>query len=426
MKPYHIVIVGAGLAGLAAAYELAKHKQFSITILEQRQRAGGRVLSIPVAGTMVDVGGFIIYPWYKQYHRLLKELQLEQFLQPIPLKNIYYQIDQSGQYYLDKTIPFPKQDTTWLTVKGAGAIMQARSVAEPDLNRFNRLTVAEYFRTLLNRPQHAGLYETYTDVVLQGYCYPSVEQSKMAFMAPFICLTKLYGDVTDSSFMPAGNQQLPAALAKSIIAAGHTITLGRSITTIDTSKADAVIFAQNVESNAYKNILPNLKISCEYTHYYTAVIKASAVPVIEKTTSWGAIFYLPNHSDVQIISAINLSTLYGANLTGYMNINIVVRADAEKHPWSKAKLFATLQPQLQQLFPDEPTELVELVYWPQTMPIATEEFVEAIRQQQGKNGYYFAGDWLGAPSMETAVTTGVRAAKHVLADYKTVPFSGTV
>ena len=41
-NPKHVIVVGAGMAGLAAAYEL-KRAGHKVTILETQERAGGRV-----------------------------------------------------------------------------------------------------------------------------------------------------------------------------------------------------------------------------------------------------------------------------------------------------------------------------------------------------------------------------------------------
>ena len=48
------------------------------------------------------------------------------------------------------------------------------------------------------------------------------------------------------------------------------------------------------------------------------------------------------------------------------------------------------------------------------MPVAQEAFVQAVRDAQGKQGYFFAGDFLGAPSIETAIATGNAAAERVV------------
>jgi protoporphyrinogen oxidase len=64
-----IAIVGAGLAGLSAAYKLRHQPALEITIFEARARVGGRVHSININNQAIDMGGFIIYPWYTTYHQ---------------------------------------------------------------------------------------------------------------------------------------------------------------------------------------------------------------------------------------------------------------------------------------------------------------------------------------------------------------------
>src|SRR5687767_7902179 len=56
-KP-HVVVVGAGIAGLAAALALVE-KEIDVTILEAQQRAGGRILTIRspfYSGLYVEAG----------------------------------------------------------------------------------------------------------------------------------------------------------------------------------------------------------------------------------------------------------------------------------------------------------------------------------------------------------------------------------
>lgn len=58
------IVVGAGFAGLAAADELHR-AGVEVTVLEARDRVGGRVWSVPFAGGVVERGAEFILPGYR-------------------------------------------------------------------------------------------------------------------------------------------------------------------------------------------------------------------------------------------------------------------------------------------------------------------------------------------------------------------------
>ncbi|HZH63917.1 MAG TPA: FAD-dependent oxidoreductase [Flavisolibacter sp.] len=70
-KPKHVIILGAGFAGLAAANQLVK-KGIKVTVLEARNRVGGRVFSYKVPGEelVVELGA----EWVGDSHDRIKEL----------------------------------------------------------------------------------------------------------------------------------------------------------------------------------------------------------------------------------------------------------------------------------------------------------------------------------------------------------------
>src|SRR5262249_9751603 len=80
-----VIVIGAGLAGLSAAYELKKAGH-DVTILEARTRAGGRVYTLrePFSGGLYAEAGAM---WIPQTHDLtlgyIKEFGLE--LEPFSL-----------------------------------------------------------------------------------------------------------------------------------------------------------------------------------------------------------------------------------------------------------------------------------------------------------------------------------------------------
>lgn len=74
-----VIVVGAGYAGLVAAYRLGQsgHK---VTLIEASSRVGGRTLDHEVSGMRLELGGQYIAPEQHRVLGLIKELGLETYL----------------------------------------------------------------------------------------------------------------------------------------------------------------------------------------------------------------------------------------------------------------------------------------------------------------------------------------------------------
>ena len=73
---HDVVVLGAGLAGLTAARELAKGGA-DVVVLEARNRPGGRVEQTTLAdGRLVQLGGEVVAPVHTAYTELVGELGL--------------------------------------------------------------------------------------------------------------------------------------------------------------------------------------------------------------------------------------------------------------------------------------------------------------------------------------------------------------
>lgn len=74
-----VAVVGAGLAGLAAA-RAVRAAGGTVTLLEARDRVGGRTLNEPIGGgAIVEIGGQWVGPQQKRILELIDELGLETF-----------------------------------------------------------------------------------------------------------------------------------------------------------------------------------------------------------------------------------------------------------------------------------------------------------------------------------------------------------
>ena len=72
-----IVVIGAGVAGLAAGRQLAR-KGLKPLILEARNRVGGRVLTIrdPLTAVPIELGAEFVHGVHPDLWRLLREMHV--------------------------------------------------------------------------------------------------------------------------------------------------------------------------------------------------------------------------------------------------------------------------------------------------------------------------------------------------------------
>lgn len=79
---YEVVIIGAGLAGLTAAYTLSR-RSVKLVVLEARRRVGGRTLTVNGPGGLgaFDLGATWIWPEHSHVQQLAAALGIELFSQ---------------------------------------------------------------------------------------------------------------------------------------------------------------------------------------------------------------------------------------------------------------------------------------------------------------------------------------------------------
>jgi protoporphyrinogen/coproporphyrinogen III oxidase len=77
-----VVVVGGGIAGLAAAHELADRDDVDLTVLEAGPRLGGKVATAPFAGTDLDLAPDAFLARRPEAVQLCRELGLEDRLVP--------------------------------------------------------------------------------------------------------------------------------------------------------------------------------------------------------------------------------------------------------------------------------------------------------------------------------------------------------
>ena len=83
------IVIGAGPAGLTAAYELAKHGKKSV-VLERADKVGGISRTETYKGYRFDIGGHRFFTKVGEVQQIWKEILGDEFIQVPRLSRIYY------------------------------------------------------------------------------------------------------------------------------------------------------------------------------------------------------------------------------------------------------------------------------------------------------------------------------------------------
>lgn len=401
------------MAGLSAAYELSEQDGFDIHLIEKDSRLGGRVHSCTINGQAIDVGGFLVYPWYKRYHELINSLGLREELIRIPPVRDYFAAYEKSHDKYDEGFKFSFKDMVEIFIHVFPNPIIDNDPTEPELHAYDDLTIQDYLKSLDMDAEKTNYYLRAFDTYLQGYCYGPVTKHKMAFMAATLFQNIIHGDVHFASYLRHGNKIFLDALQKELEKRGVQIHFNCMLEKIDNKQ----ILTSLGEMMADDFIFCHTPSEVSYSKFITATISFSGTAVVNGDAEWGSCFYKEDPQQLfSVLSIVNLEKLYTEKAAGHLNLNIKVN-DTKPAAISSTDLLGIIRTEMQQHFKDiRVLEIVNRVDWEKAMPIAREDFVESTRGKQGLNNFYYAGDFMGCPSMETALVNGKRAADKLMKD----------
>lgn len=232
----HVVVIGAGLAGLVTAYELQK-QGWRVTLLEARDRVGGRIYTQRqgfAEGQYAEAGGEFIDSLrvHSQMHHYVREFGLR--LVPV------HRRPEVGSYFLQgQRCAFDDEalaatfgatvvadvDRLWQELE-ALAQKTFGKVTEAELAELDHKTVATWLDELKLSP----LARTLTDLYLRGED-DEPDQLSMLFL---LQQAQLYDQVPDLRLemyrIRGGNDGLPRAIAATL---GDAIHFNCPVTAIE-------------------------------------------------------------------------------------------------------------------------------------------------------------------------------------------------
>jgi monoamine oxidase len=215
-----VLVLGAGLAGLAAAYELKK-AGFAATVLEARTRPGGRVLTYrdPFAdGLYAEMGAEYVDATDEFDHRFCKELGLK-----VMTAKLYDAIFVRGQRF--KMAPFKQgkeklpyagteggrlfgQEAAYL--KRVLALIKDPEKLPPEILKLDNLSVVELLAQE-GAPEDIAALFTYTQA-----CESTARPHEMSALHLVRSHRRSFSEDTDEGRILGGNDQLPKGLARAL------------------------------------------------------------------------------------------------------------------------------------------------------------------------------------------------------------------
>ncbi|CAN5393126.1 FAD-dependent oxidoreductase [soil metagenome] len=171
--PHHVdvVVVGAGIAGLVAAREVAR-KGLSVLLVEARNRVGGRVLNheLKTKGATIESGGAFIGPTQTHIRRLAKELHVPTFKEYNTGNSVYVsstlgRLEYSGTVPPDPTILADAAVVLTLIDQYASEIAVDAPWSHPQAREWDRMTLRDFIRSnsVVNPEGVANLIESWSE-----------------------------------------------------------------------------------------------------------------------------------------------------------------------------------------------------------------------------------------------------------------------
>lgn len=431
----HVVVVGGGIAGTSAAHELTR-LGYKVTIVEKRNRLGGRVHSHLVNGVAVEMGAGFLTKEYKNLWGFLERTSLD--------RSLYRQKSKTG-VYVDKKV-YMLTPRTLLVNKplALSSKLHAASLLMKTFMNWRKLDLRNFWGASdIDDRSVAMMYRSKSGIdfmekalqpVLNGYFYWSPEHTSEAMLLILSRAAFSHGTYR----LKGGLQQIPEAAAQE-----SNVLFGHSVETIRKSpdgsyavnfvagaktksiSADAIICATtaSVVSRIFPNLTDRQRAFFEAIKYSSAALITRTYPKEERVNDTSIAF--PRKQGIDL-SSVTISTeqgeggMYYSTVKTYASGAVAKERIAQTNEDLTNRLIDDMQPVSEHVLMRAPTSVAQHIQrWDEALPYfdvghfkRLAEFHEG-RIEDGDEQIAFAGDYLGGPFMEGAFTSGLQAARRL-------------
>ena len=412
----NVVVVGAGLAGLAAARHLSQHG-VDVTVLEASDAVGGRVRTDVVDGYRLDRGFQLYNPAYPEGARVLDHAALD--LRPF-VAGARIVVSRDGRRRVER-VADPRREPSW-----AVPSLMARIGSPVSTARFGAYVVSRAIRSaesLRRDPdvtseealRRAGADRLLIERVLRPFLSGVFLESELSTSRRFLDLV-LKSFVRGTPGVPAkGMQRIPEQLATGLdIRLDHRVASvsARAVDVIggDVHNADAVIVATDPATAA-------------------RLITDVVAPEARSVTTW---YYRPTCAPEDLADGEAVLVLDADRRGPLVNTVVLTHAAPDYAPagsalvsasalgvWAEPASESAVRDHLAWLYgvPTKEWELIRSYPIPYALPAMPVPFTVQ-RPVRTSSGLYVAGDHRDTSSIQGALVSGRRAAQALLKDLR--------
>jgi protoporphyrinogen/coproporphyrinogen III oxidase len=428
-----VIVVGAGMAGLAAAYRL-RNAGIDVTVLESSDHVGGRVGTESRDGYKIERGAQLITSTYRNALGLVKELGLESELKPT---SPWMAIVKDGR---PRRMPSGAMFPIYALTTGL--------VSLPDLARFIWHTTRLHWPPVDNYAAWAD----YDDEDTATWCAPRMGRATDYLVEPLVAggLLCMMEDTSRAATL--------ATLALTDNGRSHEMTLARGMGSLPETLASKV--KVQLESPAQSIEIHNDGVSVHLSGEQLRadhVVLATTAPIalrlyrggdeverrlmateyvpglkIGLATSrhwrdepglknvWG--FLIPR-PDRQLVASATLESAKDITRVpdGEM-LNLFARTEEARALMDLPddEIVARVLPDIERFFPGATASkrFAQIQRWPNALPKSpvgrSRDLAEYRKSRPSSHRVLLAGDYMGLPHFESAIETGMWAADRII------------
>lgn len=431
MATRSVVVVGAGIAGLTAAYRLSK-LGVDVTVLEASERVGGRMSTDQRDGYLIDRGAQFLSDGYSVIRDLIGELGLGQHLTRVcgwtgTVRGHAVRRTNAGYPWTVATSGLLSWRDTFRMARASFSLVRAtRHLPLTDYSKWHMLDdadAAEWIAASFGRDALEYVFEP----MLEGFYFQAPEQMSRAWPAIMWSFGARRKGVTA---LTNGIGSLPEALGQQVrvclvMPAEAIDTVGSGVrvqTPAGTLQADHLVLATTA-SVARQLYVPahDVEERLLRTDYSASMNISFAVPEGVSTERVPKDLYgvLIPRRERQVIAAIGVESHKGQRYVRQgelLNVMLSGSAGSRLIQAPEGQVLAEVVPELQRYFPgiDRRIEFAHFSRWAEAeprSPVGRSRDLQQYRQlwHPGMK-VILAGDYMGIPCAEGAAESGNWAA----------------